>query len=143
MQSSRSPASMVPMKFNKTFGHPTIVSEFPSPHELRDVQAIPATAHGLFVSNTRCNSNPMIASCMIHRKAEVTSELPTPRLSDVEMTALKRMNENPRATFAHVRWVESSAGGPSIEASWSVCALCEMRPGMLLLQGPLGIAIFR
>jgi len=126
MQHSHSPASMVPMKFNKTFGDPTIVSEFPSPHELvGNIQAIPATAHGLFVSNTRCNSNPTMASCMIHRKAEVTSEFPTPRLSDVETTALKRMNENPRPTFTHVRWVESSAGGPSIEVSWCVCAaLC-------------------
>ena len=123
MQRSYSPASMVPMKFNKTLncGDPTIVSEFPSPHELGNVQAIPAIAHGLFISSTRCNSNPTMASCMTHHKAEVTSEFPMPRLRDVEMTALKRMNKNPRPTFTHVRRVDSSAEGLTIEASWWYC----------------------
>ena len=105
---------MVPMKFNRTFAS---LVNFESPVQLGYIQAMTETAHGLFVSNTCCNSNPTMASCTTHRKAEVTSELPTPRLSDVETTALKMMNENPRPTFAHVRWEETSVGGPSIEAS--------------------------
>lgn len=76
-------ASTVPKKFNR--------------------KAIPATAHGLFVSNTRCRSSPTIASCTMHRMAAEIREFPTPRLNEVDTTASKNMNENPRATFAQLR----------------------------------------
>ena len=64
-------------------------------------QAMPATAHGLFVSNTRCSTSATTLNCAIHLSAAVTSPLPTPRPNPRETTASKTMKENARATFPH------------------------------------------
>lgn len=82
-------------------------------HSRGNVHAMAATAHGLLVSNTLCRTKPMMASCTMQRNAEVTSELPTPRLRVVEMSALKRIKARPRPTLTHVKLV-GFAGGASM-----------------------------
>ena len=49
----------------------------------------------------------MMASCTTQRNAEVTSELPTPRLRALEIMALKKIKARPRQTLAQVRLVVS------------------------------------
>ena len=77
-------------------------------------QAIPATAHGLFASNTFCRIRATRVSCTTHRTAAVTSELPTPRPKVLEQTASKRMKENARPTLLQVRSFVDAPGPPSI-----------------------------
>ena len=70
------------------------------------VHAMAPTAHGLLVSNIRCKTRPMRASCTMQRTAEVTSDRPTPRWRVVDTKALKRIKARLSPTLAQVRLVD-------------------------------------
>ena len=88
------PVSAVPIKFNR--------------------HAIPATAHGLFVSKTFWRMSATTLSCTTQRTAAVKSELPTPRPNVVDKTPSRRMKENARPTLLQVRSFVDAPGPPSI-----------------------------
>ena len=68
-----------------------------------DIRAMPATPHGLDVSNTEPRISAITDSCRTHRAAAVRSERPTFKRKVAEIVASNRMNKAPIATLVHVR----------------------------------------
>jgi hypothetical protein len=79
-----------------------------------DIQAIPATAQGFWVSKTLLKTSAMIPSWITHRTAEVTSDVPILRPNAKDIIASNAMNENARAILDHVKWVFEPEEGSSI-----------------------------
>ena len=79
-----------------------------------DIQAIPATAQGVWASKTLLKTSAMRPSWTTHRTAEVTSDVPILRPNTKDIIASNAMNENAKAILDHVRWVFEPEDGSSI-----------------------------
>ena len=77
-------------------------------------KAMPATAHGLLVSNTFCKMRATTLSCTTQRTAAVIKELPTPRPNVVDRKPSRRMKENARPTLPQLRCVVDEPGSESM-----------------------------